>query len=296
MSAEADSRRRPPWADFEAALRERGFRPSKRWGQNLLRDGNMARAIARDAGVGPGDFVLEVGPGCGFLTMHLLDLGARVLGVEIDSRLLEVARGLLGEAPELELLRADALAGKHALAPEVQARLPRSGPWHLVSNLPYSIGTPLMVVLSRLANPPQSMTVLIQRELAQRIASTPGGKSWGAVSIRLQAAYDVELLRAVPRDLFRPRPNVESQVVRLRRRPGGTPPSADFDELVETLFRTRRKSLGRLLADRLADRGAALALLAAHGIEASTRAEALDLEALAALAADRAWLERPRAG
>lgn len=286
--------RRPPWSEFEQALTSSGYRPSRRWGQNLLRDPNMARAIARDARVGPGDFVLEVGPGCGFLTMHLLDLGVQLLGVDIDPRLLEVARSLLPAGERLQLMECDVLAGKHRLAPEVLALLPATGPWHLVSNLPYSIGTSVMIVLAHLPNPPASMTVLIQRELAERIASTPGGKTWGPASVRLQAGYDVELLRRVPRDLFWPRPKVESQVVRLAARTDGVPLSVDLDELVEGLFQGRRKTLGRLLSDLLGDREAALALLAAHDLDPSARPEVLGVGVLGALAADPAWGARPR--
>ena len=285
-------RRRPPWSEFEQALTDSGYRPSRRWGQNLLRDPNMARAIARDAQVGPGDFVLEVGPGCGFLTLHLLDLGVQLLGVDIDSRLLEVARGLLPAGERLHLMECDVLAGKHQLAPEVLALLPSSGSWHLVSNLPYSIGTSVMIVLSRLPNPPASMTVLIQRELAERIASSPGGKTWGPASVRLQVGYDVQLLRRVPRDLFWPRPKVESQVVRLAARSDGVSLTADLDALVEGLFQGRRKTLGRLLSGLLGDRGAALALLEARGLDPSIRPEVVGLEDLSALAADPLWIGR----
>ena len=291
-SDQGPGRRRPPWNEFERALTDSGYRPSKRWGQNLLRDPNMARAIARDAQVGPDEFVLEVGPGCGFLTMHLLDLGVRLLGVDIDARLLEVARGLLPEGEGLQLMHCDVLAGKHQLAPEVLALLPSAGAWHLVSNLPYSIGTSVMIVLSRLPNPPTSMTVLIQRELAERIASSPGGKTWGPASVRLQAGYAVKLLRRVPRDLFWPRPKVESQVVRLTARADGPAPSAELDALVDGLFQGRRKTVGRLLADLMGDRAAALGMLEAHAIDPSARPEVLDLGALGALAADPAWRGR----
>lgn len=299
---ERGAQRRPAWSVFQSALTAAGYRPSKRWGQNLLRDGNMARAIARDAQVGDGDFVLEVGPGCGFLTVHLLEHGVRLLGVDIDARLLEVARGLLPATDRLELVNLDVLAGKHELAPEVAAKLPEAGPWHLVSNLPYSIGTPVILVLARLPNPPASMTVLIQRELAERITSVPGTKAWGPVAIRLQARYEVELGRAVPRDLFWPRPNVESQVVRLVARAeaganpgGGAVPDQDFEALLEGLFRSRRKTLGRLLSDRIGDRERALDLLARHGLEPTLRPEVLGIETLVALGGDPAWRARGQA-
>ena len=102
---------RPPWSAFRAALEDAGFRPSKRLGQNFLLDENMCRALVRDSGAGPGDLVLEVGAGCGFLTAHLAESGARVLAVEVDARLFEVARGFLGAQESVELLHCDALAG-----------------------------------------------------------------------------------------------------------------------------------------------------------------------------------------
>jgi 16S rRNA (adenine1518-N6/adenine1519-N6)-dimethyltransferase len=276
---------RPAWSEFRAALEARGFRPSKRLGQNFLRDGNMARAIARDASVGPGDFVLEVGPGCGFLTAHLLELGVRLLAVEIDTRLAEVTRGFVGRAEGFELLEADALAGKHRLAPELVERLPDAGPWHLVSNLPYSAGTPLLVLLSRLANPPASMTVLIQRELAERIAAEPGAKEWGALSARLRLSYDVELLRPVSAELFWPRPKVASRVVRLTLRERISDELwARLDDLLEHLFHARRKTLAALLASPFGGRAKALERLAACGLEPGARPAELGPAELLALA------------
>lgn len=282
---------RPAWAEFRRALDARGFRPSKRLGQNFLRDGNMARAIARDSGVGPGDFVLEVGPGCGFLSAHLLDLGARLLAVEIDPRLAEVARSFLEGRGPFELLVADALEGKNRLAPELVRRLPEDADWHLVSNLPYSAGTPIVVLLSRLPRPPASMTVLIQRELAERLTARPGGRPWGALSARIQALYRVEMGRSLGPDLFWPRPRVESRVVRLeleappkRVEPGEL---AALDALLGALFRGRRKTLGRILTPAAGGREAALRALAELGVPADARPETLDVPELRALA--RAW-------
>jgi 16S rRNA (adenine1518-N6/adenine1519-N6)-dimethyltransferase len=170
---------RPAWLEVRVRLEQRGFRPSRRLGQNFLLDENMLRAIVRDAQLEPQDFVLEVGPGCGFLTLHLARACREVLAVEIDPRLLEIARELCAQAPNVSWLRADALAGKHELAPEVAQRLPRSGPWKLVSNLPYSVSAPLCAVLCDLENPPASMTVLVQREVAERMVASAGSPDWG---------------------------------------------------------------------------------------------------------------------
>jgi len=271
-----------------------GFRPSKRLGQNFLQDANLARALVRDAGVEEGAFVLEVGPGLGRLTEPLLEAGARVLAVEVDGRLVEVLRERLGDAEGLELVHADVLAGKHRLEPEVARRLPSAGDWHLVANLPYVVSAPLLVVLASLANPPRSMSVLVQREVADRIRAEPGSSDWGPLSIRLQVGYEARPGREVDPRLFWPRPRVQSAVVHLRRREAAPSPEAveSLSALVGGLFHRRRQGIGRVLGDLLGDRGAAAALLEGAGIDPSVRAETLPVEALVRLAAAPAWKER----
>jgi len=271
--------RRPPWSVFRAALLESGFQPSRRLGQNFLLDENMVRAIVRDASFAPGDRVLEVGSGCGFLSLHLVAAGARLVSVEIDERLMRIAAQLVAGHGEVRFLRCDALSGKHALAPELEAALPASGPWHLVSNLPYSIAGPLLALLSSHARAPVRMTVLLQREVAERIVAAPDTPAWGRLSIRLQSRYEARMVRSVPAELFWPRPRVESAVVRLDRRPDPAD-AADLrllDSLTGELFSTRRQSLGRVLGRRLGDREAGLALLEASGVDPRRRAESLDL-------------------
>ncbi len=277
---------RPPWSVFRAALEERGFRPSRRLGQNFLLDENMMRAIVRDAQLAPGDFVLEVGAGCGFLSLHLLDAGADLLCVEIDERLLEIARAFLGGRGRVRFLCCDVLAGKHVLAGEVEAELPQDRRWHLVSNLPYAISGPLLAVLASHLRAPETMTVLVQREVAERIAAVPDTPQWGPLSIRLQVRYRPRIVRRVPADLFWPRPKVESAVVRLERLPDACGPDelAHLDGLVGDLFRSRRQSLGRLVARRCGGREAGLAVLLEAAVDPRRRAESLDLPTLRRLA------------
>lgn len=283
---------RGPWSRFKAALDAAGFHPSRRYGQNFLLDENMVRAIVRDAKVGPGDRVLEVGAGCGFLTYHLAEAGADVLSVEVDRRLWAIATELCQETGKVRILRADAMAGKHELNPEVRAALPAEGAWHVVANLPYSISAPLLVVLGALPNPPDSMTVLVQLEVALRMAAQPGGegsgssKTWGPLSIRLQLDHDVELVRRVPPELFWPRPQVHSAVVRLRRRQAAVEGElrARLDELVSVLFQRRRQALGRVLGEHIGDRAQGRGMLEKLGIDSRRRAETLQLAELCALA------------
>jgi 16S rRNA (adenine1518-N6/adenine1519-N6)-dimethyltransferase len=283
--------RRPPWSEVKQALERAGFRPSKRLGQNFLLDANMARAIARDAQLQRGAFVVEVGPGCGALTFELLALSARVLAVEIDGRLLDVLRELLGPREGLELLHSDALDGKHQLAPALVERCPSNSEWDLVSNLPYSAGTPILVGCARLAHPPRAMTALLQRELVERIAATPGSRERSGVSVKLQASYEVELVRRVPPALFWPVPQVDSAVLRMKLR---TPvPAAGelerLDQLVDTLFQARRKTVLRTLADRLGSRELATRMCDESGVDGGLRPEMLPLERWLALAAHPGW-------
>jgi 16S rRNA (adenine1518-N6/adenine1519-N6)-dimethyltransferase len=282
--------RRPPWSEFRAALEAAGFRPSRRLGQNFLLDENLVRAIVRDAGVGPGDFVLEVGPGLGFLSLQLARAGVELVGVEIDERLLALARSLLASEPaaaaRVRWIAGDVLAGKHELDARVRAALPASGPWHLVANLPYGVSAPLLIVLAELENPPASMTVLVQLEVAERIVARPGSADWGALSIRLQLDYDAHVVRRVAPQLFWPRPEVESALVRLVARPVRAPAGEReaLAALVARLFQRRRQALGRVLSEIVGDRARAQALLAAGAIDPRTRAEDLSLESLRALA------------
>lgn len=292
----SEDSKRASWSDHKERLKAAGFRPSRRLGQNFLLDENMTRALVRDAGVGEGDFVLEIGPGLGFLTRPLLEAGAQVLAVEIDGRLFESLQSEFGAESRLSLLHTDALAGKHELCPKVSAALPTDRPWKLVANLPYAISAPLMVVLGEQPHPPDSMSVLVQLEVAERICAGPGGKEWGPLSARLQIAYEVELGRRVGPGMFWPRPKVDSAVAHLRRR-ADAPALEDqdrFSQLCAGLFQRRRQGLGRVLGELLGDRERATRLLAEISVEPSRRADTLDLEQLRQLADSAPWRARIR--
>ncbi len=275
------------WSELRAELEAAGLRPTKTLGQNFLSDPNLARALLDDAGVGAGDRVLEVGPGCGFLTVPLVERGVDLLCVEIDPRLLAITRRRVGEATGVRFLEGDVLAGKRRLAPAVDEALWDEGDWHLCANLPYGISGPLVALLAARAHPPRSMTVLVQTEVAQRLCASPGGAAWGALSARLRLRYDARLGREVGAQLFWPRPRVESRVAHLTLRPGEpVAPElfARYDRLVEGLFQRRRKTLRAGLAALLGDRSRAEELLARTGTDPRRRPEELDVEAFLALA------------
>ena len=277
---------RPPWATFREALDRAGFRPSRRLGQNFLLDDNMARAIASDAEVAPGRFVLEVGPGCGFLSVHLAHAGARLLCVEIDPRLAPIAAGFLGPYPDAEVIELDVLGSKSALAAEVLERLPAPGepPWTVAATLPYSISGPFLAALARLEHPPETVVCLVQKEVAERLAGAPGSDAWGPLSASFGEAFVTRLGRSVPPALFWPRPKVDSAVFLARLRDDLAPPGLRRErvDLYRRLLGRRRQSLRRVLRE-IAGAEAADAALDAVGLEPNVRAETLGVEQLRAL-------------
>ena len=273
---------RPAWATLRGLLEAEGFRPSKSLGQNFLVDSNMARAIARDAQVKQGEHVLEVGPGCASLSIELAALGVDLTCVEIDSRLARIAHKLLEPYPNVRILETDVLGKKSSLSEPVTEALDAWGeePWHLAANLPYAVSGPVMVVLARRPVPPRSITVLVQREVAERIASEPGTRQHGPLGLKLAPLYRANLVRSVPAGLFWPQPRVESSVLRLERRSEDPGSLAAYDVLVEGLFQRRRKTLRAALGAHLNDPGRALAALEQTGLDPVARAETLSWRSL----------------
>ena len=272
-----------------ALLDEHGLSPSRALGQNFVADPNTVRRIARLAEVGPGDRVVEIGPGLGSLTLALAETGAHVTAVEMDRHLLAPLRSVVephgvrvvhGDAMRVDwddLLAGagDAAVGGDAGAGEGDRR------WVLVANLPYNIATPL--VLDLLAKVPaiERMLVMVQREVAERLAARPGSKAYGIPSVKVAYRADAEVVGRVPPTVFIPPPRVESALVRLRRLPA---PRVDAHpdrlfRLVEAGFGQRRKMLRRSLAGLVDTDGFAHA-----AVRPEARAEELDLDAWARLA------------
>lgn len=273
--------------EIKQLLAAHGLRPKHKFGQNFLHDGNHMRRIMDAAAIGPGDVVLEVGPGTGALTERLLETGAEVVASEIDTDLEPVLRDRLGGADgRFILVMGDILAGKRVLNPDVVDWLNRpdhgedvaaSGgrPFKLIANLPYNIASPLLANLA-LDHPGMSdAVVMIQKEVADRLTAKPGGKDYGPLGILIQAVCEVSTVGVLPPSCFWPAPKVASAVVHLKRRQ--QPLAADphgFSELLQTLFTKRRKQLGSILG-----RDTSLP----DGIDANARPESLSLEQLVAL-------------
>jgi 16S rRNA (adenine1518-N6/adenine1519-N6)-dimethyltransferase len=263
--------------DPRAALARLEQRARKRFGQHFLHDAATVARIVRGAEVRPGDRVVEIGPGLGILTRALLGAGASLLAVELDR---DMAAFLREELPALNLVEADAMHVDWATL------CPGSG-WSVVSNLPYNVGTHVVMALLRQPATFRRVTVMLQREVVARLVAEPGTDAWGALSVEAQARATGRVFLEVPPHLFFPPPKVVSQVVRLDLRPeplvGGVPPDF-FDAVVRGAFTHRRKTLANSLAARF-PRAIAEAALAEAAIDPGRRAETLDLSAFQRLAA-----------
>jgi len=235
--------------------------PKKSLGQHFLVDENILRVIERLAGLEAKDVVLEVGPGLGVLTRYLADRVAHVHAVELDRRL----------APRLEGIPRTTVHWGDALHLDVTRLDPP--PHKLVANLPYNIATPL-VVESLPLQQLELWCVMVQREVADRFFASPSTKAYGAVSVFVQLAAERTGFHPVSREVFRPKPNVDSALVAFNRVSPGASPAVK--RVVEAAFGHRRKTLANALAlAGLASRERAVAALATIGREPAVRAEAL---------------------
>jgi 16S rRNA (adenine1518-N6/adenine1519-N6)-dimethyltransferase len=293
-------------------FQEAGIRPQTRHGQNFLIDLNLLRVLFDAAHLEPGDVVLEVGTGTGALTCLMAPRVAHVVTVEIDPRLFQLAREELAQAPgpraetaegparppnggwsNVTMLNLDALQGKHRFAPAVlEAVRKQLGPgrqFKLVANLPYSVATPVLTNALALDQPPRTMTVTIQKELAERILASPCSKDYGALSVWIQCQCRVKLVRVIPPQAFWPRPKVESAMVHIELDDGlraRVRAPEFFHQFVRSLFLHRRKFLrsGLLGAYKaMLSKGDIDQIMASLALPGDARAEQLAVPALLAL-------------
>jgi 16S rRNA (adenine1518-N6/adenine1519-N6)-dimethyltransferase len=266
-------------AEIRRLAEELGVRPTKKLGQNFVHDPNTVRRIVATAALAPQDVVLEVGPGLGSLTLALLPAAERVVAVEIDQVLAKrlpetVADRAPALADRLTVLNADAL---RVTADQL------THPTALVANLPYNISVP--VVLHLLAELP-TMTkalVMVQAEVADRMAAAPGGKTYGVPSVKIAWYAEARRVATVPRSVFWPVPNVDSALVLLTRRPT---PDADRDamfRLVDAAFAQRRKTLRAALATWAGGADQAADILTRAGVSPAARGETLTVGDFAAI-------------
>ncbi len=246
-----------------------------RLGQNFLADPNLLEAIVRDAELDPADVVLEVGAGEGVLTRRLAERAARVHAVEIDRRL----AGPLAEVianPAVELHWGDAM--------RLDLTAFEPAPDAMVANLPYSVATPVLLRTIEQLPSLRRWTVMVQREIADRLRAEPGSRTYGSPSVIAQLSCEVTMLRKVDPAVFKPRPRVDSAILSLRRTGSGADP--ETHRLVRAAFAHRRKSLARSLElSRPGSLAAARAALAELDLAEDARAEALSPGDFAALSA-----------
>ena len=269
-------------ADIRALATALGLRPTKTLGQNFVVDPNTARRIVKAAGVTGDDVVLEVGPGLGSLTLALLPAARRVVAVEIDPPLAAllpqtVAARLPSCADRLEVVLADALRVRE---------LPGEPPTTLVANLPYNVAVPVVLHLLALLPSLARGLVMVQAEVAERLAAPPGNRVYGVPSVKAAWYADVRRAGPVPRTVFWPVPNVDSGLVAMARR---EPPDtrATRDEVfavVDAAFAQRRKTLRQSLAGVAGSAAAAEDALVRAGVDPKARGESLDVADFARVA------------
>lgn len=232
-------------SDITRILAEHGLSPRRAFGQNFVADPNTVRRIARLSAVGPGDLVVEVGAGLGSLTLALAETGAEVIAVEIDRGLVPVLRSVIADRDNVSVVEGD------AMTLDWNDLLDRNAT--LVANLPYNIATPLIADLLDTVPRIERFVVMVQREVALRLAASPGSGDYGAVSVKVAYWATARLLGDVPPTVFVPRPAVTSSIIEITRRP--TPavasdvPPGELFSLVRKAFGQRRKMLRRSLAD-----------------------------------------------
>lgn len=272
-----------------AAIREHadrlGVRPTKQWGQNFVVDANTVRRIVRAGEVTADDVVVEVGPGLGSLTLALLEQARRVVAIEVDPRLAEalpetVATMAPGRAADLEVVPADALR---------VTDLPGPPPTALVANLPYNVSVPVVLHLLETFPSIERVLVMVQLEVAERLAAAPGSKTYGVPSVKAAWYGDVSLAGTVSRSIFWPVPNVDSGLVRLTRR---EPPASEASReevfaCIDAAFAQRRKTLRAALKGWAGSAVAAEEALRAAGVDPQARGEQLSVEQFAAVASAR---------
>lgn len=257
---------------------EKAF-PRKSLGQNFIKDPRVIERIIEAAGLSGEDHVLEIGPGMGALTVALAGKAGRVTAIEKDERVITPLLKLLEPFPNAEVVRADCL--------KLDFRDLYSGKkLKVVSNLPYSISTPVLIKLLRDRDIFSSLVLMLQLEVGQRITAPPGGRQYGSLSVLIQTYMDAKILFRVPPSAFWPKPKVESAVLRFVPLPRPRVPLADeriHERVLRASFSSRRKMLGNSLRSLLS-REAAESVLAACGIDRSRRAETLTIEEYSLLA------------
>jgi 16S rRNA (adenine1518-N6/adenine1519-N6)-dimethyltransferase len=251
------------------------LRPTKQRGQNFVIDPNTVRRIVRDSGIGADDVVVEVGPGLGSLTLALLAVARRVVAVEVDPVLAGALPATIrdrapNQADRFEVVTADAMR---------IMEVPGPPPTALVANLPYNVSVPVLLHLLALLPSLEHGLVMVQSEVADRLAAPPGSKTYGIPSVKAAWYADVRRAGAVGRNVFWPAPNVDSGLVAWTRRdpPSTSVPRTEVFAVIDAAFAHRRKALRPVLRELAGSSDAATAALQRAGVDPMARGESLDV-------------------
>lgn len=262
-----------------------GFQLSKSLGQNFLTDKNTIDRIIEASQIGKGDLVVEIGPGIGVLTAEAARYAGRVVAVEIDRNLIPILEETLKDYDNVTIINQDVLKTDIT---EIVNENRQKGGVRIIGNLPYYITTPIIMKLLEDQVPADSITVMMQKEVADRIKAEPGSRTYGAISAAVQYYCQVNQVASVPKEVFFPRPKVDSAVLRLdvrKERPVELADESMFFLCVRAGFGQRRKTLLNSLTGAAGlSRDAVREILSAAGIQPSRRAETLSLQELASIA------------
>ncbi len=270
-------------------IKERyGFRLTKSLGQNFLTDKNIIDKIIGGSEITGDDLVIEIGPGIGVITYEASQVARRVIAVEIDGNLIPILQETLSERDNIQVINADILkTDVNRIIEEARAADPEIKGVKIIGNLPYYITTPIIMKLLEEGVAADGITVMMQKEVADRIKAAPGTKAYGALSVAVQYYCEVESVANVPKEVFVPQPKVDSTVLNLKIRKSAAVEVKDRDlffAVVKAGFGQRRKTLSNsLMGVKNITREMVFEALEAAGIDSSRRAETLNLEEFAEL-------------
>lgn len=274
---------------IQAIKEKHNFQLSKSLGQNFITDKSVIERIVEGSGAGEDDLVIEIGPGIGVLTAEAAETAAKVVAIEIDKKLIPILAETLGEYDNVRVINSDILKTDiNEIIREEREAGSFSGGVKIMGNLPYYITTPIIMGILEKGVEADSITIMMQKEVADRIKSSPGGKIYGAISVAVQYYCEVEQVASVPKEVFVPRPKVDSAVLKLsirKERPVDLIDEKSFFACIKAGFGQRRKTLLNSLTgvNGLA-KEEIKKILEEAGIEPARRAETLNIEEFAAIA------------
>ncbi|MCI5862462.1 MAG: 16S rRNA (adenine(1518)-N(6)/adenine(1519)-N(6))-dimethyltransferase RsmA [Lachnospiraceae bacterium] len=272
--------------ETRAVLEMFGFSFAKKYGQNFLIDGNTVNNIVKSAGITKEDTVLEIGPGIGTMTQVLCEHAKNVIAVEIDKRLIDVLTFTLKDYDNVTVINSDILKCN---IEELCEKYSHDGKLKVVANLPYYITTPIIMELLEKNNNSviESITVMIQKEVAERLGAEPGNKDYGAITLSINYYSDANIVMNVPSSCFMPKPNVDSAVIRMDiydKPPVKTKDETKMFKIIKAAFSQRRKTLVNSVSGSTdIAKETILKSLNEMGLSESVRGEALSLEQFAKL-------------